>query len=45
MPRTETSTQKFFKVQGTRIDDSLQFYDKPDRNFESELTFEKVLAL
>lgn len=43
--RSDTSPEKFFEVYGTRTDAQLQFYNKPSRNFEINLTFEKALSL
>ena len=45
MMLSDVSIEKLYEVHGTRIDAQLQFYNKPNRNFEIDLTFEKALSL
>jgi hypothetical protein len=39
------SSAAFFKTHASRIDASLKFHNKPSRNFDIDLTFEKAFEL
>ncbi|CAF1081492.1 unnamed protein product [Adineta ricciae] len=45
LPRPEPSSENLYEIYGARLDMSLEFHQKPSRNFETDLTFEKVLEL
>ncbi len=45
LPRSEMSSAAFFKTHASRIDASLKFHNKPSRNFDIDLTFEKAFEL
>ena len=44
LPESEASSEKFFEVQGNRIDTMLQFYETPQRIFDDTLTYEKAFT-
>jgi hypothetical protein len=45
LPRAEITPDKLFEVHGSRIDTNLQFYNKPNRTFNTDLTFESAFSL
>ena len=45
IPQINKPKENFFRIQGDRVDNSLQYHQKPPRNFEVDLTFEKAYEL